>query len=650
MGLPVIYYAGMKRWLRGAAVSLFLMSTWIGFVLGQGRSGQLPSGEVMYQQSCASCHDSGVERAPQRAALRAMSPERVLEAMENGEMVYMAARWPVAGRRAIAEFVTGKKLGAAPNPNTLSPSAMCPEGVDDFANPLTGPRWNGWGPNILNTRFQDSASAGLTAKQIPRLKLKWAFGYPGDILVTSNGAPTLAGGRVFVASPGGIVYSLSAATGCVHWSLETGSRVRTAVSIGRVEHNGVPVFAAFFGDARANAWAVDAATGKPLWKTKVDDTQGAGITGSPVFYRGRLYVPVRGNDEVSAVQPTFECCRFRGSLVALDAATGTQLWKTWTIEEEAKPTTKNNRGVQLWGPSGAPIWTTPAVDEKRNAIYVTTGDNYSKPATKTSDAFMALDLDSGKILWTQQMTPNDAWTSACRLPDKTNCPDESAPDFDFAASPILVTLRNGKRALVAGQKSGVVHALDPDDHGKLLWQVRVGKGGTFGGVQWGSAADQANVYVAISDLGRIRLPFDEKTLAASGLTSATDADPKVGGGIVALRLDNGERIWYTPPPGCASRRPCSPAQSAAVTGIAGAVFSGSVDGHMRAYSTQNGAIVWDFDTVRSYETVDGVGARGGAINGPGPLIAGGLVIFNSGYSSPGGAPGNALLAFSVDGK
>ena len=263
---------------------------------------------------------------------------------------------------------------------------------------------------------------------------------------------------------------------------------------------------------------------------------------------------------------------------------------------------------------------------------------------------MALDLNTGKIRWSRQMTPGDAWTSACRLPDKTNCPDETAPDWDFASSPILVTLASGKRALIAGQKSGVVHALDPDNDGKILWQVRVGKGHAISGIQWGSAADQSSVYVAIADLERVRLPFDEAALAASGIIGETDADPKSGGGIVALRLDNGERLWFTPPPSCGDRRPCSPAQSAAVSAIAGVAFSGSVDGHMRAYSTQNGAILWDYDTIRTYQTVDGVPAKGGAINGPGPVIVDGMVFFNSGYSMPGGAPGNVLLAFSVNGK
>lgn len=625
----------MSRWLRRICIGLSC------FACPSGAQSQ--PGESMYKQSCAACHDGGVERAPRRELLKAMSPERVLAAMESGEMVYMASRWPAAGRRAIAEFVTGKMLRPAGPPAS---EAHCPAGSGGFKD--SGPAWNGWGVNTSNTRYQPAP--GIIAAEVPRLKLKWAFGFPGDILTTANGSPTIAGGMIFAGAPNGRVYALDAGSGCVRWAVETGARVRTAITVARIQAASGPLTAAFFGDGRANAWAVDAATGKQLWKVKVDDFPGAGITGSPVFYAGRLYVPVRGNDEVSAIDPAYQCCRFRGSLVALDAATGKQIWKTYTIDEPAKPTTKNKIGTQLWGPSGAPIWSTPAIDPTLNVVYVTTGDNYSLPATKTSDAFMALDLESGKILWTRQMTSGDAWTSACRLPDKTNCPDTDAPDFDFASSPILVTLSNGKRALLAGQKSGVVHALDPDRQGQVLWQVRAGKGGTFGGVQWGSAADRSNIYVALSDLGRVVLPYQESTLAATGLTAATDADPRQGGGLFAFRLENGERMWFTPPPGCGGRRPCSPAQSAAVSAIPGTVFSGSVDGHMRAYSAADGAILWDFDTIRSYQTVNGVEARGGAINGPGPAIAGGLVVFNSGYSGPGGLPGNVLLAFSVDGK
>jgi polyvinyl alcohol dehydrogenase (cytochrome) len=257
-----------------------------------------------------------------------------------------------------------------------------------------------------------------------------------------------------------------------------------------------------------------------------------------------------------------------------------------------------------------------------------------------SDAFVAMNLDTGKILWFRQMTPNDAYTSACRLPDKTNCPSSNGPDFDFGASPILVTLATGRRLLVAGQKSGIVHALDPDRDGAIVWQTRVGQGGTMGGVQWGSAADQSNVYVALSDIGRVMLTYSQ----------FTDADAKRGGGMFALKLETGERLWYTPPLGCGTRPRCSPAQSAAVTAIPGVAFSGSVDGHMRAYSTRDGEILWDVDTAQPYDTVNRVPAHGGSIDGPGPVVGGGLVYVNSGYPTAGGMPGNVLLAFSVDGK
>jgi polyvinyl alcohol dehydrogenase (cytochrome) len=592
---------------------------------------QEQSGESLYQKSCAQCHETGVGRAPQRQSFREMTPEHVLAVMETGEMITMAQAIPAQGRRAIAQFLTGKELGHALS-TTPTAQAMCSAESNANFNPAAGPAWSGWGGNTSNTRFQTAAMAGITAEEVPRLKLKWAFGFPGDL--TSNGHATYAGGRVFVGSPGGKVYSLDAATGCIHWYLDVGAPVRAAIMVADK--------AAFFGDGNAFVWAVDAATGKQLWKTKADNFPVARMTSSPVYYEGKLYVGVASGEEAAGSVPAYECCKFRGSLVALDASTGKQIWKTYTIDEQPKPTKKNKIGTQLWAPSGAPIWSTPAIDTKLNIVYVTTGDNYSEPGTGTSDAFIAIDMKSGKKLWIRQMTANDAYTSACRLPDRTNCPGVNGPDFDFGASPILVTLRNGRRALIAGQKSGIVHALDPDKKGEKLWDVRVGKGGTMGGVQWGSAADGANVYVANSDIKRIMLDY----------ATTTDTDASQGGGMYALKLENGERIWYTPPPprSCEDRKRCSPAQSAAVTAMPGAAFSGSMDGHLRAYSATNGAIIWDFDTIRAYQTVNGVEARGGSIDGPGPVIAGGMVFANSGYTAAGGQPGNVLLAFSVDGR
>ena len=548
--------------------------------------------------------------------------------METGPMISMAVRLTTADRRAIAEFVSGKPIGQ-PLVSTPPARAMCAASEASFT--LAGSMWTGWGGRASNTRFQDTP--GISADQVPRLKVKWAFAFPGDIQAYSQ--PTIAGGRVFVGSPGGKVYSLDAQNGCVHWYFEAEAGVRSAVTLARVGATHI----AFFGDAKANVYGVNAATGKQLWKTKADAFPVAGITGSPVFYNGRIYIGIRSGEEAAGADPQYECCRFRGSVVALDAVTGKQVWKTFLVDEP-KQTTKNKAGAQLWAPSGVAVWSTPAIDARRNAIYITTGNNYTDPTTRLSDAFVALDLSSGKILWSRQMTPRDAYTSACRLPDKTNCAESNGPDFDFGSSPILVALPNGRRALIAGQKSGVVYAVDPDNQGEVLWQTRVGKGGTAGGVQWGSAADQNNVYVAVSDIGRIMLTY----------TSATDADPKQGGGMFALRLDNGQRVWYTPPEPCGNRPRCSPAQSAAVTAIPGVAFSGSVDGHLRAYSSADGKIVWDFDTAQTYQTVNGVPGHGGSLDGPGAAIGGGMLFVNSGYPTAGGMSGNVLLAFSVDGK
>jgi polyvinyl alcohol dehydrogenase (cytochrome) len=564
-----------------------------------------------------------------------MSPQRILEVLEFGSMVSMTHGRTTAERRAMAEFAGGRPLGER---FTIEPAprVMC-RTSEPFSLDPSRPAWNGFGQNVSNTRFQPS-STGLSAADVPRLKLKWAFGLPGD--VQSWAAITVVGGRLFVGSIAGNVYSLDARTGCVHWAFDAGGIVRTAVNVGRIGSDEPARYGAFFGDARGNAYAVDAVNGRLLWKVSVESHPSARLTGSAVLHRGRLYIPVSSSEEGAGSLPDYECCRFRGSVVALDAATGRQIWKSYTIPEEPRPFRKNARGTQLWGPSGGAIWSSPVIDESRQALYVTTGNNYSDPPTATSDAFVAMDLESGKILWAHQVTPNDAYVSACRLTDKTNCPQVNGPDFDFAASPILVALPDGKRALVAGHKSGNVYAVDPDRQGARLWEARVGEGGSMGGVQWGSAADQQNVYVALSDLGRVMLTY----------TQFTDADRNRGGGMFALRLTDGTRLWHTPPVPCDARPRCSPAQSGAVSAVPGAAFSGSLDGYVRAYASDTGKVIWDFDTVREYETVNGVPARGGSLDGPGPVIAGGMMFVNSGYTVDGGIPGNVILAFSVDGR
>ena len=589
-----------------------------------------PDGGALYRKYCAACHDSGAGRAPVTAALHNFSPEQILLALESGPMMIMGQRRTDPERRAIAEFLAAKPLGHEPSA-AIPQMAYCRDDKT-FASPLAAPHWIGWGGDPSNHRFQSTAQAGITASDVPRLRLKWAFGFPGDIQAYAQ--PAIAGGRVFVGSAGHRVYSLDASTGCTYWMFEAEAPVRTATSVGAINSG----YAVYFGDIHANVYAADATSGRLLWKIRADEHSEARITGAPVLAGNRLFVPVSSSEEVSAADPLYECCQFRGSILALDAASGKAIWKTYTISEAAHPTHKNKAGTQLWGPSGAAVWSAPTLDLTHHVLYTATGDAYSDPPAATTDAVLALDMESGKILWTRQVTPGDAFNLACPSPDKTNCPDANGPDFDFGSSPILIDLPQGKRMLVAGQKSAIVHALDPDRGGELLWQTRVGRGGSLGGIQWGPAADDKNVYAAVSDISR--------RLGPAGL----ELNPEAGGGISAVRLANGELVWHAAPPGCGDRRPCSPAQSAAVTVIPGVVFSGSSDGHLRAYATDNGKIVWDFDAVRDFQAVNGVPARGGSFDGPGPVIAGGMLFVNSGYGAMGGIPGNVLLAFTVDGK
>jgi polyvinyl alcohol dehydrogenase (cytochrome) len=538
-----------------------------------------------------------------------------------------------------------RALGNAPATATSEGNACTANDSASLAKPLEQPNWNGWGANLAQHRFQPAAMARLSANDVPRLKLKWAFAFQG--VNRAFAQPTVVGGRVFVGSASNAVYSLNANSGCQYWAFKPDGPVRTAITIGPSIEQGK--WLAYFGDQRANAYAVDAQTGALVWKRSVESFPGATITGAPTLADGTLYVVTSSAEEVLGANPKYECCRFRGSISALNAATGEVRWKSFTIAEEPKPVRKNSQGVQLWGPSGAGVWSSPAVDLKRGVVYITTGDAYSDPAANTSDAFMAFDIKTGKILWTRQVTSGDAFNVACGLPEafRVNCPEAKGPDHDFGSSPILVDLPNGRRALIAGQKSGIVHAVDPDRGGEILWQTRVGKGSALGGVQWGSAYDGRRVYVALSDV----IPETAGTAAAPPTPPGQAPRPNTsGGGLFALDPASGQIVWTTPHPGCGDRPGCSPAQSAAVTAIPGIVFSGGIDGHLRAYATDKGAIVWDVDTAQPYTTVNGVTGNGGSLDGPGPVVVGGMVFVNSGYAFVSGKPGNVLLAFSVDGR
>jgi polyvinyl alcohol dehydrogenase (cytochrome) len=439
------------------------------------------------------------------------------------------------------------------------------------------------------------------------------------------------------------VYALDAEKGCLYWSIQVPAGIRTAMTVGALPGSAPPRYVVYFGDMSGSAHAVDAKTGEHVWFAHVDNHPIARLTGAPVLHENRLYVPVASVEEAAGADPKYQCCTFRGSVVALDAATGKKIWQAYTIPQKPKRTRKNKFGVQQWGPAGASVWSAPTVDAQHGLLYVTTGDNYADPASKTSDAIIAFDLKTGKFLWSRQFLAGDAWNISCDAGDPANCPKAKGPDLDFGSSSILRSTADGKRILLAGQKTGVLHAIDPDQRGKILWQQRVGKGGLIGGIQWGPAADDDKIYVALSDIG-VKIKQDPEAGPMSEL------DGSVGGGIFAYKIATGEKVWSVPPPGCGGRPKCSPAQSAAVTVIPGAVFSGSVDGHLRAYSTQDGKVLWDFDTIQDFTTVNAMEGKGGSLDGPGPTVAGGMLFVNSGYGLWGGMPGNVLLAFSVDGK
>jgi polyvinyl alcohol dehydrogenase (cytochrome) len=551
-------------------------------------------------------------RAPEPEALHHLTKAAIMAALESGRMKWEGKLLSAAKKNAIADYLAAPATGSA----ALS-GAFCARDLDPPADP---PVWSGWGADSTNNRFQPAAAAGLNRGNVGNLKLKWAFGFPGA--AATFGQPTSFAARVFVGSEDGTVYALDAATGCVWWTFKASGTVKTAISIGN--HGNT----AFFGDTNGIVYGVKAVDGTKLWRTRVDPHPAARITGSPLLVGQRLYVPVSSGEEGAAADAAYPCCTFRGSVVALDTQTGKQVWKTYTIASAPQPTRKSAQGVKYWGPAGAAVWSTPTADLKRHLIYVATGNDYSAPASDSSDAVIAFDMRTGRRKWSRQFTPKDLWNSGCVADKKDNCPAPRGDDFDFGAAPILKSLPGGGDILLLAQKSGVVYALDPGDHGRLLWKSRIGRGGPLGGIEWGGAVDNRRAYFPLSDFD-----FDH---------------PLGGGGMFALDLRTGHRAWYVPPvkPPCEGRFGCSAAQMAPPTLIPGVLFAGSLDGHLRAYDTRDGSVLWDFDTAQEFRTTDGVKAHGGSLNGSGPTIVGGRVYVNSGYTNA--MEGNVLLAFSTE--
>ncbi|MDE0349464.1 MAG: PQQ-binding-like beta-propeller repeat protein [Gammaproteobacteria bacterium] len=579
-------------------------------------------GEAAYQARCAACHTGqGKDMGPTLDAMRRMSYAQIRFAVTRGKMREHARGLGREEFGALVAFVAGDSGAQAEEAPLCARRAIALE--------ASVPGW-GFGP--ANTRFQGDTA--IDVGNVASLELAWAFGLPD--VAEGRSHPVVTSDTVFVAAVSGYVFALDRETGCTKWRHTAGTPVRTPLSLGRAG----PRDALFFGDVSSTVHAVDALTGAPIWTRKVGLFDASVLTGGIAQYEGTLFVPVSAFGVALAQNPEYECCKSHGAVQALDAATGEIRWTT-RMTPPAEKTYLSDAGTQMWGPSGAAVWTTPTVDAERRRIYIGTGENTSTPATELSDAIVALDMETGEIAWSFQATAGDAFNMACGFRRGPSCPKEDGPDFDFGAAPVLTRLPDGRDILVAGQKSGVVHTLDADD-GTVLWQTRLSDGTALGGVHWG---------IAVSG-GRVVVPVADPEFPLPGYT------PRPG--VHALDLTTGEVAWtHAAERGCefeGSRRGGGEAWpecsffygfSAAASATEHLAFAAALDGTAYAFSLDDGAILWSYDTVRPYETVNGVDAHGGAIDNPGIQVAGDMVFVQSGYALFGQMPGNVLLAFRL---
>ncbi|MFL5296467.1 MAG: PQQ-binding-like beta-propeller repeat protein [Phenylobacterium sp.] len=611
------------------------------------------AGEAVFGARCKACHDPAVERAPSRTALAAYRPEQIVDALTNGVMKPMAAGLTDADKQAVAAFLTAGQQQQARNRFGAGPVGVDQKCATNPPIRETGSDWTSVGVDASSRRFQ--RNPGLKAADVPRLKLKWAFAMPG------GGMPTVVGDWLFTTNRNGRFYALDAKTGCVRWVVEgVGSRTTPAVAKSSISPSG---WAIFEGERNRTVRAFDATTGKELWKSPVLEANPvAGVTGAPLLVGDQLFVPLTSGEEGAGRQPTYPCCSFRGSLAALDAKTGKLQWQTAVVTEPLHPIRKTANGTQLQGPAGGAIWSAPTADPKRGLVFVATGDSYTDAPTKGADAIVAMEMKTGKVRWSNQVTASDNFIMGCNEANKAaNCPTPVGPDYDFGASPILFHLGSGKDVLLAGQKSGAVYGMDPDT-GRTLWTRKVGSGSALGGVEWGMAADDKRLYVAISDV----INLADELMRPKGAPVWDEPLGPAKPGLYALDPATGKVVWSTPAPvapchyaGDRSRDltkgACLRAQSAAPSVMPGVVISGTMDGWLRGYDAGSGKVLWAYSTTaQTYETTNGIKDQpGGNIDGLGPAIAGGMVYVQSGWlgaANTGGNPVNVLLAFSVDGK
>ena len=567
-------------------------------------SGEGPP-NIQFERLCATCHGK-IEAAPTVEHLRSLSPDTIYEKLTTGSMKDIAPDLNDEGKRSIAVYLAGTPMIGAPVIDKAANECLKRPALRHGLSPKD---WAGWSPDSANTRFQEFS--GLTPSSVRRLRLKWAFAAPNAS--SMYGQPVVDAGRVYITDDTGSLYSLDAATGCTYWIFKSQTYSRGAPVIAQLGEKKI----IFLGDVAATGYAIDAATGQQLWAKKMDSHPLARMAASPVYSKGRVYFPIGALEEIVSMNPTYTCCTSRGSIVAVDALTGEQIWKSYAIDAPAVLQDKQMYGRPYWGPSGASVWGTPTIDTKRNRLYFGTGNLFAEPETGDADAIHAIDLSTGKTIWKRQTFKNDFFAGGTI---------STGPDFDFSASPMLLNAK-GSGFLLAGQKSGDVWALNPDD-GRVIWHRDVNRAHA-GGIKdksteilFGGAADSSAVYY--------------------GLRS---------GAIVSIALSTGKENWLHDVSALPSSNATASERrggiSAAVSLIPGVLFTGGLDGSLRAFSTKDGSALWSFDTNTPVTTVNGVAGKGGSIGNPGPVIAEGMLFASSGYVGfQRGNGGNLLLVFA----
>lgn len=585
-------------------------------------------GAALYSTHCATCHLGQVYKAPHQTWLEMMSQKALYTTMTEGIMAPQASKLSEQQKVEVIEYLTSQRY--TPAKSASQPVNICTGDAATFAA-WDNQEITGWGRDT--SRYVPDAVAGLNQADLPKLRLKWSFGYAGAFRARSQ--PSIAMGAIYTGSQDGTVYALDLETGCVRWSFSASAEVRTGIVLGQ---HGETRPLAFFGDIIANLYAVDATTGELVWKISADDHPSATLTGTPAYHAGIVYAPVSSLEVTAAADPDYPCCTFRGKVIAVDANSGSTTWESYTVPEPPSQQGVSSVGTAILAPSGAPVWNSPTLDPANNRLFFGSGENYSSPADGNSDAIFAVRMDTGERLWTRQVFAGDAWNVGCMMSvNHPNCPPEMGPDYDQGSSPLLIKRPEAEDVIVAGHKDGSVVAYDAATGAQRQWVTKVGRGSIQGGVHFGMAAEGTRVYAPINDMNDTR--------------NGEDLDPALARpGVHAIDAENGAVLWsHVQEDICSDDRPlCDPGVSAPLTALTNAVIAGHLDGHLRAYDGQTGEVIWDYDTKRDFNTVNGVAASGGGMSGAGVTVAQGHVVVNSGYGLYFHEPGNALLVFAVD--